>query len=61
MFVDKYANPPAVYAGLDGGSGVLKTIDKGETWVDLREQNPRHATNLQIMEYAMLTLAVIVY
>ena len=40
MFVDKYANPPAVYAGLDGGGGVLKTIDKGETWVDLREQNP---------------------
>lgn len=40
MFVDEYQNPPAVYAGLDGGGGVLKTTDKGGTWVDLREQNP---------------------
>jgi len=38
MFVDEYTG--AVYAGLDGGGGVLKTTDKGETWVDLREQNP---------------------
>ena len=40
MYVDVYQNPVAVYAGIDGGGGVLKSIDKGNTWVDLRLQNP---------------------
>ena len=40
LYVDEYQNPPAIYAGLDGGGGVIKTTDKFETWIDLREQNP---------------------
>lgn len=38
MFADEHTG--AIYAGLDGGGGVLKSTDKGETWIDLREQNP---------------------
>src|SRR5699024_10327116 len=38
MFADPHTG--AIYAGLDGGGGVLKTTDKGATWINLREQNP---------------------
>lgn len=34
-----YSNPIAIYVGCDGGGGILKSTDNGETWVDLREQN----------------------
>jgi len=40
LFVDIHQDPVAIYAGVDGGGGVLKSIDKGQTWVDLREYNP---------------------
>lgn len=39
MFVDLNANPIAIYAGLDGGGGILKSTDGGTTWNDLRESN----------------------
>ena len=38
MFADPHTG--AIYAGLDGGGGVLKTTDKGATWIDLREEYP---------------------
>ena len=36
MYIDTSVNPVAIYAGTDGGGGVLKTVDKGNTWQDLR-------------------------
>ena len=39
MFIDLNANPIAIYAGVDGGGGVIKSIDKGLTWVDLKTLN----------------------
>ena len=39
MFVDLNVNPIAIYAGLDGGGGILKSTDGGTTWNDLRESN----------------------
>lgn len=38
MFADPHTG--AIYAGLDGGGGVLKTTDKGATWINLREEYP---------------------
>jgi hypothetical protein len=40
MYVDVHSNPVAIYAGVDGGGGVLKSTDKGATWVDLRALYP---------------------
>lgn len=40
MYVDINQSPVAVYAGLDGGGGVLKSVDGGNTWVDLRAEYP---------------------
>ena len=40
MYLDLNQNPVAIYAGLDGGGGVLKTTDVGENWVDLRDLHP---------------------
>ena len=40
MFIDINQTPVAIYAGLDGGGGILKTTDKGATWTDLRETSP---------------------
>lgn len=40
MYIDLNQNPVAIYAGLDGGGGVLKTTDVGENWVDLRDLHP---------------------
>ena len=37
---DPYVTPIAIYVGCDGGGGMLKTTDKGLTWVDLRTANP---------------------
>jgi hypothetical protein len=40
MFLDINQTPVAIYAGLDGIGGVLKTTDKGATWTDLRVLYP---------------------
>ena len=40
MHVDTNVNPVAIYAGCDNGSFVYKSIDNGDTWIDLRELNP---------------------
>lgn len=40
IHIDIHQSPIAVYVGLDGGGGIIKSVDKGVTWVDLRELNP---------------------
>lgn len=37
MSIDVNQTPVAIYAGLDGGGGILKTVDSGANWIDLRE------------------------
>lgn len=39
MSIDINKSPVAIYAGLDGGGAILKTIDKGDTWQNLRDSN----------------------
>ena len=36
-YVDKNTNPATIYVGCDGGGGILKSSDKGNTWTDLRK------------------------
>ena len=45
MYVDMYAQPVTIYAGCDGGGGILKSTDSGETWIDLRNDNVPQATD----------------
>lgn len=45
MYIDMYAHPVAIYAGCDGGGGILKSTDSGETWIDLRNGNVPQATD----------------
>lgn len=45
MYIDIYAQPVAIYAGCDGGGGILKSTDSGETWIDLRNKNVPQATD----------------
>lgn len=45
MYIDMYAQPVAIYAGCDGGGGILKSTDSGETWIDLRNDNIPQATD----------------
>lgn len=40
MYIDRTQTPNAIYAGCNGGGGVLKSVDGGATWVDLRELHP---------------------
>lgn len=45
MYIDMHAQPVAIYAGCDGGGGILKSTDSGETWIDLRNDNVPQATD----------------
>lgn len=40
MHIDISATPPAIYAGCDVSGEILKSTDKGATWVNLRSLNP---------------------
>lgn len=51
MSIDLNQTPVAIYTGLDGGGGVFKTTDKGNTWVDLRAANPNM---LQSSDYGVI-------
>ncbi|WP_419893286.1 WD40/YVTN/BNR-like repeat-containing protein [Oceanobacillus kimchii] len=44
IYIDEHQTPTAIYVGVDhaGGyfGGVYKTTDKGDSWVDLKEEHP---------------------
>ena len=49
MYIDVNQNPPALYAGLDKGGGILKSTDKGVSWIDLKAlYNPPQSTDFGV-------------
>lgn len=37
MYLDTTVEPNVIYVGCDGGGGILKSEDNGDTWVDLKD------------------------
>ena len=49
MYIDTNQTPPVIYAGLDQGGGILKSTDKGQSWIDLKAlYNPPQSTDFGV-------------